>query len=94
METLFLVGALRRDRAVHLRRLVGGALTGAVAAGLGAILGVAVYNITNGTPTSFRYSMPGIVFFAMAVGALVAQALPQPAGAATLTPPQADQEPD
>ncbi len=30
---------------------------------LGAILATALYNITNGTPTQFRYATPGIVFF-------------------------------
>lgn len=29
----------------------------------GAILATALYNITNGTPTQFRYATPGIVFF-------------------------------
>lgn len=40
---------------------------------VGAVLGAAVYNITNGTPTAFRYTMPGVVFFAVAVAALVAR---------------------
>ncbi|MDP3950652.1 hypothetical protein [Microbacterium sp.] len=33
---------------------------------LGAILGTALYNITNGTPTQFRYAIPGLIFFAIA----------------------------
>ena len=38
---------------------------------LGAILGIALYNITNGSSTSFRYALPGVVFFALAVAALM-----------------------
>ena len=30
---------------------------------IGAILATALYNITNGTPTQFRYATPGIIFF-------------------------------
>jgi hypothetical protein len=30
---------------------------------LGAILATALYNITNGTPTQFRYAVPGVIFF-------------------------------
>lgn len=41
---------------------------------IGAFLGVTVYNVTNGTPTVFRYAMPGLVFYAIAVGALVSRA--------------------
>jgi len=33
---------------------------------LGAILGTALYNITNGTPTQFRYAVPGLIFFVLA----------------------------
>lgn len=33
----------------------------------GAILGVALYNITNGTPTTFRYAVPGLVFYVFVV---------------------------
>ncbi|WP_146114782.1 hypothetical protein [Microbacterium sp. MYb45] len=32
---------------------------------LGAILGTALYNITNGTPTQFRYAVPGLIFFVL-----------------------------
>lgn len=46
---------------------------------LGAMAGIAVYNVTNGTPTAFRYAMPGLVFFAVAVAALIARATPSPA---------------
>lgn len=41
----------------------------------GALIGIALYNITNGTPTQFRYEMPGLVFFVFAVAALVSRAL-------------------
>lgn len=56
----------------------------------GAMLGVALYNVTNGTPTSFRYAMPGLIFYLISV-ALLASGLgprsrdPQPA-VATGTP--------
>ncbi|MGS0560824.1 hypothetical protein [Microbacterium aurugineum] len=33
---------------------------------IGAILGTALYNITNGTPTQFRYAIPGLIFFVLA----------------------------
>lgn len=33
---------------------------------LGAILGTGLYNITNGTPTQFRYAIPGLIFFVLA----------------------------
>lgn len=39
---------------------------------LGAILGVALYNVTNGNPTHFRYALPGFVFYAAAIGMLFA----------------------
>lgn len=42
---------------------------------LGAVLGVALYNITNGNATQFRYAVPGLVFYALAVGLLVAYAV-------------------
>ena len=37
---------------------------------LGAILAIALYNITNGNPTQFRYALPGFVFYAMSIGLL------------------------
>jgi len=40
----------------------------------GAILGVALYNVTNGTPTQFRYAVPGLVFFALCAALLVRRA--------------------
>jgi hypothetical protein len=43
---------------------------------LGALLGIGLYNVTNGTPVGFRYAMPGVVFFAVSVAALVAWAQP------------------
>jgi hypothetical protein len=45
---------------------------------LGAILGIEVYNVTNGTPTAFRYAMPGLVFFAASVALLISRADPRP----------------
>ncbi|WP_439591547.1 hypothetical protein [Microbacterium sp.] len=30
---------------------------------VGALLGLALYNITNGTATAFRYALPGLVFY-------------------------------
>ncbi len=41
---------------------------------LGSLLAYALYNITNGTPTAFRYGMPGLVFVACSVSLLVASA--------------------
>ena len=40
---------------------------------LGAILGVALYNITNGTPTSFRYAIPGLVFYLASTALLMSE---------------------
>jgi hypothetical protein len=37
----------------------------------GAILGIGLYNITNGTATQFRYAMPGLVFFVVCVTLLL-----------------------
>jgi hypothetical protein len=37
----------------------------------GAILATALYNITNGTPTQFRYATPGIVFFVVMVAYVI-----------------------
>lgn len=39
---------------------------------VGAVLATALYNVTNGTPVGFRYAMPGLVFFALAVAQAVA----------------------
>ena len=39
---------------------------------LGAILGIALYNVTNGNPTHFRYALPGFVFYAVSIGLLFA----------------------
>jgi hypothetical protein len=44
---------------------------------LGAIVGIALYNITNGTSTSFRYAIPGLVFYALAVALLVSRTAPR-----------------
>lgn len=38
---------------------------------LGAILGTGLYNITNGTPTQFRYAIPGLIFFVLAAALTV-----------------------
>ncbi len=43
---------------------------------LGALIGIGIYNVTNGTPVGFRYAMPGLVFFAVSVAALAACAGP------------------
>lgn len=38
---------------------------------VGALLGVALYNITNGNATQFRYAIPGLIFYALVVGLVV-----------------------
>ncbi|MBO0979391.1 hypothetical protein [Microbacterium sp. SD291] len=38
---------------------------------LGGILGTALYNVTNGTPTQFRYAIPGLIFFVIAAALAV-----------------------
>jgi hypothetical protein len=38
---------------------------------VGAILAISVYNITNGTPTAFRYAIPGLVFYVAMVGLVI-----------------------
>ncbi len=43
---------------------------------LGAFLAISFLNITNGTPTAFRYAMPGLVFFVLAIAALLERATP------------------
>jgi hypothetical protein len=57
----------------------------------GAILAVALYNITNGTSTTFRYAIPGVIFYLLPL-ALMLQATVkrrQPGTAPELTaPPQ------
>lgn len=40
---------------------------------LGAVLGIALYNITNGVPTSFRYAMPGLIFFLLSTAVILAR---------------------
>ena len=40
---------------------------------LGALIGIALYNVTNGTPTAFRYSMPGLIFFLISVAVLASR---------------------
>lgn len=39
---------------------------------VGAMLGVALYNITNGTSTQFRYAVPGLVFYLASIALLLA----------------------
>lgn len=39
----------------------------------GAILGIALYNITNGNATQFRYAIPGLVFFVASISLVLAQ---------------------
>ncbi|MFV0426191.1 MAG: hypothetical protein ACK5KU_04030 [Beutenbergiaceae bacterium] len=41
---------------------------------IGTVLGIALYNITNGTPTQFRYAIPGLIFFALSAAVLVSRA--------------------
>lgn len=52
---------------------------------LGALAGIGIYNVTNGTPTGFRYAMPGLVFFVLSVAALVALLTARPAAASVGT---------
>ena len=40
---------------------------------LGALAGIALYNITNGNATHFRYAIPGLVFFLASISLLLAQ---------------------
>lgn len=40
---------------------------------LGALLAIALYNITNGNATHFRYAIPGLIFFMVSAALLVAQ---------------------
>ncbi len=40
---------------------------------LGALLGIALYNITNGNATHFRYAVPGLVFFLASLSLLLNQ---------------------
>lgn len=42
---------------------------------VGALLGIALYNITNGNATHFRYAVPGIVFFLMSLSLLLNRVL-------------------
>ena len=44
---------------------------------IGALSATFVYNVTNGTPTTFRYGMPGLVFVVMAVALLLRSAVEQ-----------------
>ncbi|NYG07645.1 hypothetical protein BJ986_002132 [Phycicoccus badiiscoriae] len=42
---------------------------------LGAFAGTELYGVTNGTPTAFRYAMPGLVFFALSLALLFSRAV-------------------
>jgi len=42
---------------------------------LGAMLGIALLNVATGTPTAFRYAMPGLAFYAVSTALLVARAI-------------------
>jgi len=44
---------------------------------IGAVLATFLYNITNGTPTMFRYGFPGLVFVVVAVAYLLKSAVEQ-----------------
>lgn len=63
---------------------------------IGAFAGIVLYNVTNGTPTAFRYAMPGLVFYVLAVAGLISLALPRslraapepPDGSPAATPPE------
>ena len=54
---------------------------------LGAILGITLYSVTNGTPTGFRYAMPGLAFFAVSAALLIARVDPRPERANALETP-------
>jgi hypothetical protein len=45
---------------------------------LGAIMGIALYNVATGSPTAFRYAMPGLAFFAVSVALLISRVDPRP----------------
>lgn len=40
---------------------------------VGAILGIALYNITNGNATEFRYAIPGLAFFMVSLALLISR---------------------
>jgi hypothetical protein len=42
---------------------------------IGAIAGILVYVVTNGSSTHFRYALPGLVFFALTFSLIIHQAL-------------------
>ena len=47
---------------------------------LGAFAGIELYGVTNGTPTAFRYAMPGLVFYALSLALLLSRVVPRLAG--------------
>jgi len=63
----------------------------------GAIIAIAVYNITNGTATGFRYAIPGLAFFMVNVAlvlAATARRLRSPGDAEAETEHAAAESPD
>lgn len=42
----------------------------------GAVAATLLINVLNGTPTSFRYAMPGLIFYLVAAAAVIALAVP------------------
>ncbi len=52
---------------------------------LGAFAVVTLLNVTNGTPTAFRYAMPGLVFWVVAIAALTERVMQSRTAAADVT---------
>lgn len=44
---------------------------------LGALMGIGLYNVATGSPTAFRYAMPGLAFFAVSVALLISRVDPR-----------------
>lgn len=62
---------------------------------IGAILGTALYNITNGTPTQFRYALPGLIFYVLVAALVIRRASRStlsPTGNEPASPSRADDE--
>jgi hypothetical protein len=58
---------------------------------IGGLLGTLVYQVLNGTPTSFRYGEPGMVFVLLGVAALLSRVV---AGSARALPDVEDEQPE
>lgn len=56
---------------------------------VGALIGIALYNYTNGTSSQFRYAMPGLVFFVVAAAELITRVSPLVARPGRQEPDQA-----